>query len=304
MTKRLKVDIDVINTRANENLYKLVERGETTYADEVADIAKFVKTNGKKIVLMAGPSSSGKTTSSYKLQGALKTIGVKAVIITMDEFFVDVRTLPLRDDGKPDIENLVALDVETIRKCLIDILEKGETMTPQFDFITHSRKKEWLPLKLKSDEVIIMEGIHALNPVIIEGLPIDKICRIYIHCNSDFVFGGKTLFHARQLRLLRRIVRDERERGTSVEETLNQWDEVCKGEDRNIRPFKDTADFHLNTTHFYEPLLYKSILAEKFEGLKSTVPEAKMFLEKFKYCSCLPKEFVPKDSLIREFIGK
>lgn len=299
---RIEVDIEKINKEASENVYKLIDKSEEKYLEQVRDIAKEIKLEDKKIVLVSGPSSAGKTTTSEKIYNELKNIGVNSLVLNMDEFFFDIETVPLREDGFADIESMIAIDIFTIRKCLGEILTKGETLTPQYDFITHKRKKEWLLRKFAKHEVIIMEGIHALNPEIIKGLNLEKIYKVYVHCSTDFIFKRKKLFHARQLRLLRRIVRDERDRSMPIEDTLKLWSEVCKGEDKNIRPYKDSADYCLNSTHFYEPLLYKDLLSEKFGKLKE-LPEIATFLEKFKLCSTISKRFVPKDSLIREFIG-
>ncbi|NCB48335.1 MAG: nucleoside kinase [Clostridia bacterium] len=299
---RIEVDIEKINRESSENVYKLIDKGEEKYLDQVREITKEIKVFDKKIVLVSGPSSAGKTTTSEKIYHELKNLGVNSLVLNMDEFFFDIDSVPLREDGFADIESMIAVDVETIRKCLGEILTKGETFTPQYDFATHKRKKEWILRKFEKQEVIIMEGIHALNPKIIEGLELDKIYKVYVHCSTDFVFKKKKLFHARQLRLLRRIVRDERDRSVPVEDTLSLWGEVCKGEDKNIRPFKETADYMLNSTHFYEPLLYKDLLSQRFEKLKY-LPEIAVFLEKFKLCATIPKRFVPKDSLLREFIG-
>jgi uridine kinase len=300
---RLKVDLEKINREASENVYKLIDNCEEKYLQQVREIAQKIKNEDRKIILISGPSSAGKTTTAGKIGKELKNIGVNSLVLSMDDFFFDMSTLPLRDDGYPDIESFVAIDVATVRKCLEEILTKGETLTPQFDFNTHKRKKEWIFRKFKKHEVIIMEGIHALNPKIIEGLNLDKIFKVYVHCDTDFFFKRKILFHARQVRLLRRIVRDERDRSVCASQTLKMWSEVCRGEDKNIRPYEHSANYFLNSCHDYEPLLYKSLLSAKFESMKD-MPESAMFIEKFKLCSTITKNFVPEDSLLREFIGK
>jgi len=300
---RVGVNIEDINRKSSENVYKLIDRGEEAYINQVKEIANQVSIYNKKIVLITGPSSAGKTTSSYKLKQELKNIGINSYVLNMDDFFNDLDKVPLREDGKPDMEGLVALDVDCVKNCLQDILLKGEARTPTFDFATHKRTDVWHSCKVKRNEVIIMEGIHALNPVITQGLDADKIYKVYVHCNTDFVMSGKIIFHARQLRLLRRMVRDERERHTPLTKTLELWDDVCAGEDKNIRPYKSTANYFLNSTHFYEPLLYKSLLIQPFQKLKK-IPEIKQFLQKFRLCATIEESFIPKDSLIREFIGK
>ncbi len=302
MDNRIEVDIEKLNTMTGENIYKFIAECEENYKGQTREIAREIKLTDKKIVLISGPSSAGKTTTAKKISEELKEIGINSLILNMDEFFFDMDTLPLREDGFADIESIVAIDVETIKKCLGEILTHGETHTPEYDFIAHKRKTEWVHRKFLKHEVIIMEGLHALNPTIIEGLNLDKIYKVYIHCNTDFNFKKKTLFHARQIRLIRRIVRDERDRNFSIEDTLKFWGEVCKGEDKYIKPFKDSADYFLNSTHTYEPMLYRDLLMQRFGEMKN-LPEIMSFKDKFKPCASIPKDFVPKDSLLREFIG-
>ncbi|MGN0798539.1 MAG: uridine kinase [Christensenellales bacterium] len=297
-----KIDIAKINSLADENPYKLVEMAEKQYEAQLMEIANEISVRGQKIVLISGPSSAGKTTSSFRLAVELKKLGIETHTLNMDNFFLDMDLLPLREDGKPDIEGICALDVETVRKCFKEILQKGKTKTPQFDFATHKRKAEWVDCELKGHEVIIMEGIHALNPQIVEGLELDKIYKIYLCCEDNFVCGRKTILYPRQLRLLRRMARDERDRGCSIEQTIEMWEEVCRGEDKNITPFKNSADYLLNTIHCYEPLLYKQILLDKFQD-RGHIGQVAVFLEKFKYCSTIDPKILPQNSLIREFVG-
>lgn len=307
ITSRYSIDIEDINTRNSENVYKLIQRGEDAYNNQLKDIAENIISKKSKIVLITGPSSSGKTTSSYKLKKTLSKMGVKSFVVNMDDFFKDLSTVPLRKDGKPDIEGIVALDVKCVRNCLKEILLTGKTSMPTFDFATHKRTNKWKKYVVEDNSIIIMEGIHALNPAIIKGIDKDKIYKVYVHCNTNFTFGDKILLFARELRLLRRMVRDERERQVSYEQTILSWEDVCDGEQNNIRPFKDNADFLLNSTHYYEPLLYKYILLPKLLEIKKYNPEIEkinLFIEKFKACSTINSEFVPKDSLIREFIGE
>lgn len=303
ITSRYSIDIEDINNRCSENIYKLIQRGEEAYNEQIKDIAIDIKNKNKKIVLITGPSSSGKTTSSYKLKKALAKQGVKSFVVNMDDFFKDLSTVPLREDGKPDIEGIVALDVKCVRNCFNDILTRGRTSMPTFDFATHKRTNKWKQYVIEDKSVIIMEGIHALNPVITKGLDKSKIYKLYVHCNTNFTFTDKILFFARELRLIRRLVRDERERHVPFQETIDSWKDVCDGEENNIRPFKDSADYLLNSTHYYEPLLYKNLILEKLLLIKDQSETVKNLIEKFKVCATLSSQFVPKDSLVREFIG-
>lgn len=304
VTSRYSIDIDDINLRNSENVFKLIQRGEDSYNEQVKTIAEQIVKRNEKIVLITGPSSSGKTTSAYKLKKALAKLGIKSFVVNMDDFFKDLSTVPLREDGKPDMEGIVALDVKCVRNCLTEILTTGKTSIPSFDFATHKRTNKWKKYIVENNSVIIMEGIHALNPQITKGLDKSKIYKVYVHCNTNFTFEDKILFFARELRLLRRLVRDKRERQVPFEETIELWQDVCAGEEKNIRPFKDSADYLLNSTHYYEPLLYKDLLLKEFLELKNENETINSFIQKFRYCASINSEFVPKDSLIREFIGE
>ena len=300
---RIKVNVEEINKKNSENVYRFISRGEEAYNEQIEDIAEQIKLNNKRIVLITGPSSAGKTTSSFKICEALEKLSFNTFVINMDNFFKDLDTVPFLPNGERDMEGIVALDTDTIKKCLNDILNFGKTMLPQFDFKTHKRKLDWVECNLKDNEIVILEGIHALNPEISSGLDESKIYKIYVHCNTDFYYNNQLFLGARQLRLLRRLIRDERERHTSAEETLLLWKAVCTGEDKNIRPYKKNADFLLNSTLFYEPLLYKGLLLEEFEKIKDNT-QINYFLDKFKYLSVVEKTLIPKYSLVREFIGQ
>lgn len=301
---RLKIDLQQINQKVSENVYKLVSRGESAYHEQIKDAAKEIESRGSRIVLITGPSGAGKTTTAQKIKAELEKGGTSVYVLNMDDFFRDLDTVPLREDGEPDMEGIVALDVECVRNCLNELLNQNKTRIPGFDFETHKRKQEWRDVKISGNEVVIMEGIHALNPQVYEGLDPSKLYKLYVHCNTDFVVENTVILEARELRLLRRIARDERTRHTPLNETLEMWIHVNAGEEKNIRPFKKDADFFLNTTHFYEPHLYKSLLLNKLEAYTEDNNVIKKLLLKLKWFSFVDEGFVPDDSLLREFIGE
>lgn len=301
---RLKVDLQQINQKVSENVYKLVGRGESAYKEQIDEATKYILNHGSRIVLVTGPSGAGKTTTSFKIKEQLEKAGTSVYVLNMDDFFRDLDTVPLREDGEPDMEGIVALDVECVRNCLNELLTTNKTKTPTFDFKTHKRTSLWHDVEIEGNEVVIMEGIHALNPQVYEGLDASKIFKIYVHCNTDFCLDNAVILEARELRLLRRIVRDERTRHTPLSETLEMWAHVNAGEEKNIRPFKKDADFFLNSTHFYEPHLYKSLLLNRFEKYTEDNNIIKKLLMKFKWFSFVDESFVPDDSLLREFIGE
>ncbi len=298
-----ELNIDEINDLAKENVVKLISLAESEYVKSLQQTAEKIVKKGIKIVLISGPSSAGKTTSSFRLQQALLNLGVESHVLNMDNFFMDLYKLPLREDGEPNIEDICALDVDTIRKCLGEILENNETKTPEFDFCTHTRKKEWVDCKLNGNEIIIMEGIHAHNPKIVEGLNNDRIFKIYLDCDSKIIIRDYDVLSSKEIRLLRRMIRDERDRKVPYLESIEMWKEVCKGEDKNIKPFKPYADVVIDTLHSYELLLYKDVVADKIKKFEKDKTIAK-FLTIFDYCYTVDEKLVPKDSLLREFIGK
>ncbi len=295
--------IDEINELAKENVTKLISLAEDEYVKSLQKTAQKIVDKGIKIVLISGPSSAGKTTSSFRLQQALMRLGVTSHVLNMDNFFIDRYMLPLRDDGEPNIEDICALDVDTIRQCLGEILQKNETKTPEFDFVTHTRKEKWVDCVLKGNEIIIMEGIHAHNPRIVEGLDAHKIFKIYLDCDSQIVIRDYDVLSSKEIRLLRRMIRDERDRKVPYLESIEMWQEVCKGEDKNIKPFKPFADVVIDTLHSYELLLYKDVVASKIKKFDKDKTIAK-FLTIFDFCYTVDENLVPKDSLLREFIGK
>lgn len=295
--------IDEINDLAKENVVKLISLAEGEYIKSLQNVAKEIKKKGIKIVLISGPSSAGKTTSSFRLQEALTNIGIASHVLNMDNFFMDRFKLPFREDGEPNIEDICALDVDTIRQCLGEILQKNETKTPEFDFVTHTRKDKWVDCKLNGNEIIIMEGIHAHNPRIVEGLDAHKIYKIYLDCDSKIVIRDYEVLSSKEIRLLRRMIRDERDRKVPYLESIEMWQEVCKGEDKNIRPFKPFADVVIDTLHSYELLLYKDVVAEKIKKFDKDKTIAK-FLKIFDFCYTVDENLVPEGSLLREFIGK
>lgn len=298
MLNKYQYNIESLNNKTNDLLlFKREEEGK--YLNQVKEIATNILRYKKRIILMAGPSASGKTTSSFLLQNELSKLGVSSHVMNMDEFFLDADTIPLVD-GKPDIEGICALDVTTIKKCLGEILLNGRTKTPSFDFATHKRKRTWVDVSLHNNEVVLLEGIHALNPCIIEGLDVSRIHRIYVHCSVEYIKDNNLLLNGRDLRLIRRMIRDARDRQCSASETLSLWKNVCIGEEKNIAPFIEKADQFLNTAHAYEPMIYKSMI-NGFKDLDSlTLLKIKNKLHDFEP---IDGAIVSPNSVIREFIG-
>ncbi len=291
--------IDELNIKAQDTL-NFTKEEEGKYKNQLIDIASNIVKYKRRIILMAGPSASGKTTSSYLLQNELSKLGVSSHVINMDDFFLDMDTIPTID-GKPDIEGIGALDVETIKNCLGEILLNGKTRTPSFDFATHKRREEWTDVYLHNNEVVLMEGIHALNPCIIEGLDNSKIHRVYVHCSADYIRNDAQILCGRDIRLMRRMVRDARDRDCLPSDTLSLWADVCRGEEKNIAPFINRADQFLNTSHAFEPMLYRRIINDikDIDNLSFNLLKQRLL-----FFTEIPTSVVSQGSVIREFIGK
>ena len=299
----ININIEEINERVKNNAKEVIRLAEEYYQNLLEDVAQKIDQLDIKILLISGPSSAGKTTTSFRLQEELQKHNIPSHVLNMDDFFIDIDKIPLRPDGEPDIESIHALDVNCIKKCLGEILDKNETKTPQFDFVTHSRLDEWVECKLTGKEVIIMEGIHAHNPSIIDGLNSERIYKLYLDCESKFFINGESILSSREIRLLRRMVRDERDRGVDYLESIEMWDDVCIGEDKNILPYKSSANYVIDTVFSYELLLFKYVTEDKFKAYKSNKVISK-YLEIFENCGVLDENLVPDNSLLREFIGE
>ncbi len=299
----ININIEQINEQIQQNPKQVVSLAEQYYANLLEEVAQKIENLNVKILLISGPSSAGKTTTSFRLQERLRQHNIPSHVLNMDDFFIDANKIPVRPDGEPDIESLQALDVECIKKCLGEILEKNETKTPQFDFATHTRLPEWVECKLNGNEVIIMEGIHAHNPKIVEGLSNDRIYKIYLDCDSKFFINGEDKLSSREIRLLRRMIRDARDRDVPYLESIEMWKEVCVGEDKNILPYKPSANFVIDTVFSYELSLFKFEVESKFKQYQSISPVISKYLDIFSHCQILNEDLIPDNSLLREFIG-
>lgn len=293
-------DLQRVNRLAKTKPKVLVKNAENFYAWQIEDIAQQFLLGKHKILFVAGPSSAGKTTSSINIARALKRHGCKARVVSMDDFFVNKVDTPLMADGSYDFENVSAIDLPCFKKFLRDVLAGKVANLPFYDFILGKRTMI-TPIKVEADEKIIIEGLHALNPIFMKGLPKQSFFKVYVAVASNFTNGDNVIIDAREIRFMRRLLRDYYKRGTSITTTVGQWRKVCLGEAKFILPYRAEADYILNTTHLYEPLLYDKLLRpvllenQKFK-------EVKEILDAFDHTGTFDKKFVPKNSLIQEFL--
>ena len=300
--RKSSIPISVLNELAKNDLKWLIGFSEMKYSDEIHVIANDIVYDRKPFVLLAGPSSSGKTTTSHKISDELAKRHKQSIYMSLDDFFIDRDKTPKLPDGQYDFENFKILDLDVFNSCINDLIHKHETDLPIFDFVTGKRKKEKRHLKTTKDHVIIIEGIHALNPELIRMNP-DFFYKIYICVYTDFIINKQSKIPAKLLRFMRRLIRDIQTRGASIEHTVNMWNNVCAGEEKYIKPYRNTADHMFDTTHPYELLLYSKYLTPLLEKSQD-LAYAKELYDKLQFCSKMTQDRIPENSLLWEFMVK
>ncbi len=257
--------------------------------------------------MLAGPSSSGKTTTASMLSKGIEFMGGRAYTVSLDDFYFPHSVgYPLDENGKPDYECVEALDVELIHLCLGELIRKGKSSLPVFDFTSGERINNAKNITLKENDVIIVEGLHALNPAITDTLDSENLYKIYVSVSSRvYENDGSVLLSKRDLRFVRRMVRDYSFRSTSVEKTFEVWESVMRGEDKYLFPFEYLADVKINSFHPCEPC----VLSKRAVELLKTVlggeygDKASLMINKLGLFKNIDYSGLPQDSLLREFTG-
>ena len=256
--------------------------------------------------MIAGPSSSGKTTFSHRLSIELMVQGLKPHPIAADDYFKDREHTPKDENGEYDFECLEAIDVEQFNKDMTDLLAGKEVKMPSFNFKTGKREYKGKTLKLGDEDILVIEGIHGLNDKFSASLPKESKFKIYISALTQLNIDDHNRIHTTDLRLLRRMVRDARTRGSSAEDTLARWASVRRGEEKNIFPFQEGADEMFDSSLIYELAVLKQYAEPLLFGIPTDSPyysEANRLLKFLDYFLTMPSDNVPKNSLVKEFIG-
>ena len=296
------------NRMAEEQPHRFVEESERGYQSQLEAIAAHIQENKErcKIVLLAGPSASGKTTTASKMRKQLEKLGIRSIYVSLDDFFLNREDVPLLPDGMRDFESIRALDLDCLNRFFSELLKTNRASIPVFDFHTGRRSENTVDIEIDDHFVVIIEGIHALNPVITEGHYDGNFCKIYISPKSEYEADGRVVLNSRNTRLIRRMVRDYQFRSSSPDNTMQMWKHVVEGEDLYIRPFRTTADFWIDSFHPYEPMIFHHYLLPILEKVGPESPYHAKFTELGKILDLfydMKKSVVPEHSLLREFIG-
>ena len=288
-------------------LIKIAEAVHGRQFSRIADrIYEANRERGARVVLISGPSSSGKTTSAKRIGIQLRVLGLHPVLISLDDYFVDRANTPRDENGDYDYEALEALDLARLNDDLKKLIDGQSAEIPRYDFITGTRQWHEQPLKLDERSVLIMEGIHALNPRLTPALEERLKFKIYLSCFTSVAMDNITRIHTTDNRLLRRITRDYRTRGNNAYNTIARWPSVRRGEEKHIFPYQENADVMVNTSLFYELGVIRPIVEPILREIPDTVPEygeAHRLLEFLDNFVPIAPDEIPLDSVLREFVG-
>jgi len=301
-------NISSMNSFASSKEYiQFINMCETKHNDMLAELGLIIKQNidDIKLIAIAGPSSSGKTTFTNRLKIELLTKGINPVMISMDDYYVDRDKTPLDEDGKPDYESIYALDIDLFNQQLVDLIQGEEVTLPLFDF-KEGKRKIGKTVKLLPNQPILIEGIHALNEMITSLIPRHQKFKIFISPHPQLNIDDHNPIMPTDLRLLRRIVRDARTRKTSPATTFSMWESVRSGEFKWIYPWQKEANYVFNSSLTYEIMVMKKYALPALQSIKSNDEyyiQANRFIKFLKYVKDVDDKYVPCNSILREFIG-
>lgn len=299
------INVNEVSKQLENNYVKVMLDSESHYRGQLFKIANTILKHRKKfkMILLGGPSCSGKTTTANLLKGIIESKHRKAIVISMDDFFVDREKTPLLPNGMKNYDGLCAVNLEQMEECFSTFYKKGEAKFPRYNFETGLNEKDYYKYSNKDNPIIIFEGIHVLNPELISHLGINEVFKVYISTLSGFKGDNGTIMSTRQVRFVRRMIRDSERRSTNPEKALKTWQNVCDAEDTYIAPYKEDVNFKIDTTHRYEVALYKTeffkIMAEYRDILNSL-----SFLYLFDETVSLSRNKLPDTTLMWEFISK
>ncbi|MTI69605.1 MAG: nucleoside kinase [Firmicutes bacterium] len=302
-------NVGALNDKVKDgSIGDIIRVSETLHEKKLSYIADSI-TNDKniRIILIAGPSSSGKTTFAQRLSIHLRVNGKKPISISLDDYFVNREDTPLDENGEYDFESIDAIDIEKFNEDLIKLINGDEVRLPKFDFISGKRKFRDKPIKINKDQPIIIEGIHGLNEKLTRSIPKNNKFKVYVSALTQLNIDYHNRIPTTDTRLLRRMVRDHNYRGNDAVRTLKLWDSVRKGEESNIFPYQEEADVMFNSALVYELAVLKKYaepLLKEIDSSSKYYAESKRLLKFLNYFKDISEEEnIPNTSIIREFVG-
>ncbi len=300
--------LDEINLRTVRDPKEFMEECDAVYMQRLEEAVRRILDNKKRspIILLSGPSGSGKTTTSMKIAEAMEKHGICAHYVAMDDYFKTVdHSTPRTPEGELDLESPLCLDMELLNRHFSQLANGERIYVPKYEFSRRMRvQAPSKSIKLGSDEMVIFEGIHALNTMITDVHP--EAFKLYISARSDVEFQGSIVFKRTWFRLVRRMVRDYKFRGSDPLETMSMWGNVRRGELHYISPYKDQADFRFDTSFAYEPAVFNVTATKLFQAVPEGIDrfdELRKVLPALQLFGVIDEDLVADDALIREFIG-
>jgi uridine kinase len=308
MFRKRMLNLKEINRRILTDSAALIEEENEHYRKEVESLTRFLtnELSGRRLVMLSGPSSSGKTTTALLVRDHLRELGMDAHTVSIDNFYRGREQAPKLENGNFDYESLEAIHLDQLQECMHQLVQDGHTWLPTFDFVAGQPAPEKTELQISSDSVVIFEGIHALNPVFEEHMSQENLCKVFVNTISPVFDGDEKLLARRDIRLVRRILRDERFRNSPVENTLQMWQQVIRGENMYMFPYVDTVDFVVDTTHAYEPGVFASEILPSLRAVEDANPyiaTVRHLIQAMDRFESIPMQNVPRNTMLREFIG-
>ena len=280
---------------------------EALHERTIAQIADRIVARGARVVFIAGPSSSGKTTFANRLSVQLRVSGKRPVAVSLDDYYLNREDVPLGEDGTPDLECLESIDVPLFNEQLVELLAGREVELPRYSFQTKRREEQGVKMQMSSEDILLVEGIHGLNDALSCDIPSEFKFRVYVSALTQLNLDGHNRIRTTDVRLMRRMVRDNRTRATDALQTLQMWDKVRAGEEKYIFPFQEKADVMFNTSLLYEIAVLKKYAYPMLSAIGTDSPyytRARRLCKFLHYFKELEEESeIPPTSILREFIG-
>ncbi len=297
--------LETINQRILADAPALIREADDAYRNFIGDTCAHMLHDGIRLLLLAGPSGSGKTTSANMLADAVRRAGRSCHVLSLDNFYRNATDphYPRNERGERDLESCEALDLPLVRSCLSQAVRGEALHVPLYDFKTGMRRTdETYDIPPSAQGIIIVEGLHALNPALTQGLPKAATRKLFISVSTNLTVGGVRVLSGRKLRFLRRLVRDHLYRAASATRTLSLWRGVLAGEDKYLYPYRSEADITMDTFHSYELGLLAPYAAQVLHADPSDDPYAAVVAHAVELAQSVDEDLVPQESLMREFI--